>query len=67
MDSDKTEGFILGGPFFRNVSVTLNFAQSTIAVATKQVLSPIRKGTDYPYMDESKQVNIANSYMSDFG
>jgi len=67
VDSDRTDGFILGTPFFRNVSVTLNFAQSTIAVALKEVKSPIAKGTDYPFMDESKQVNIMNSFMSDFG
>lgn len=55
IDSTRDAGFILGTPFFRNVSVVLNYAEQTIAVQLKEVHSPIAKGIDLPYMDESKQ------------
>lgn len=67
INSDSDAGFILGTPFFRNVSVILNFATSDIAVQIKEVDSPIQVGKDIPYMDESIQLVLEQDYMSEFG
>lgn len=67
IDSRAGAGFILGTPFFRNVTVILNFAESTVAIQTKKVISPIKEGINIPYMDESKQIKVKSTYMSTFG
>lgn len=66
-DPSTAGGFVLGTPFFRNVSVILNFAESTIAVQIKPVDSPIAAGKDIPWMDENAQLTLGQTYMTEFG
>lgn len=51
--NDGLDGFALGTPFFRNVSITLNFLEETIEVFTKTVDSPLAYKQTYPDFDES--------------
>lgn len=44
VNDDREQGFILGTPFFRNVSVYIDFADDAITIASKDVDSPISSG-----------------------
>jgi hypothetical protein len=49
--NDAVDGLALGTPFFRNVTVTLNFLEDEIEIFSKTVNSPIAYREVFPETD----------------
>lgn len=62
VDDDQTTGFILGAPFFRNVSVALDYPDQAIVIYTKDVDSPLNPVYHYPDWDTSmtREIPLVN-------
>lgn len=54
INKDSNAGFKLGSAFFRNVSIELEFTESTIAINTKEVDAPLANEHIYPPYDSAK-------------
>lgn len=64
VNDDQTTGFILGAPFFRNVTIEINYLTSAISIWSKEVSSPINPDSKYPPYDESKQAIIDQYWLA---
>lgn len=54
VNDDQANGFVLGTPFFRNVTLEINYLSNSIAIWSKDVDSPIKEEAKWPDYDESK-------------
>jgi len=64
--NDKAEGIALGTPFFRNVSISLNFLEESIEVFTKTVTSPIAHKDVFPSANNTETYVIPQNIESTF-
>lgn len=63
-NDDRTVGFKLGQPFFRNFTVSLDFETEYITIESKPVNSPLSISNIFPSYDTNKQMIINQTFMS---